>query len=124
MYLEKLLGEVKTVFWDDCIRSLLLLTKKQVYHGTESLLSMPLWYNSRIISWKIPSWVNKGVMMIGDILGYNGEILSIEQIQLRWDVPCNFLLHLSLKKKLQQTITQKMLFIHVQIPECPIYYMT
>ena len=46
-------------------------------------------------------------MMIGDILRSNGEILSIEQIQTRWDVPCNFLLHLSLKKKLQQIITQK-----------------
>ena len=107
LYLEKLLVEVRNMFWNDCIRSLLLLTKKQVYHGTESILSMPLWYNSRIISWKIPSWVNKGVMMIGDILGTDGKILSMDQIQHRWDVPCNFLLHLSLKMKIQQIVSQK-----------------
>ena len=41
VYLEKLLVEVRNVFWNDCIRSLLLLTKKQVYHGTESMLSIP-----------------------------------------------------------------------------------
>ena len=82
---------------------------------------MPLWHNSRIISWKIPSWVNKGVMMIGDILGTDGKILSIDQIQQRWDVPCYFLLHLSLKKKIQQIVTQKILFIHVWTQGCPTF---
>ena len=45
--------------------------------------------------------------MIGDILGTDGKILSIDLIQQRWDVPCNFLLHLSLKKKIQQIVSQK-----------------
>ena len=116
VYQEKLLREVTNVFWNDCIKSLLLLTKKQVYHGIESLLSVPLWYISRVISWSIPSWVKKGIVMIGDILGSNGEILNIEQIQTRWDVPCNFLLHLTLKKKLQQIITRKNIIYSITHP--------
>ena len=42
VYQEKLTAEVNNSFWNDCIRSLLLLSKKQVYHGKESLLSIPL----------------------------------------------------------------------------------
>ena len=105
VYQEKLLVEVQNIFWNDCVRSLLILSKKQVYHGKESLLSIPLWYNTRVIQWKIPTWVNKGIMMIGDILDKDGVLLDIEQIQRRWNVPCNFLLHLSLKKKIKQIIT-------------------
>ena len=96
VYQEKLLAEVNNSFWNDCIRSLLLLSKKQVYHGKESLLSIPLWYNTRVIQWRIPTWVNKGIMMIGDNMGNDGVLLDIEQIQRRSNVPCNFLLHLSL----------------------------
>ena len=107
LHQKKLLNEIQNSLGKDTIRSLLLLIEQNIFHCTESLLSIPLWYNSRMIPRKMTTWINKGVTTIGDILDKNGDILSIEDIQSTWHVTCNFLLHLSLKKKIQLIITQK-----------------
>ena len=47
----------------------------------EHLLAMPLWYNTKIISEKIQSWVDKGILTIGDIIDAEGHIFTIEYIK-------------------------------------------
>ena len=107
VYQEKLIQTVENTFWNDTIRSLLMLTKQNVFHGDISLLSTPLWFNTRVIPWRIPAWVKKGVTTIGDILHENGEVFSIADIQLIWDIKCDFLLHMSLTDKIKLVIPQK-----------------
>ena len=51
-----------------------------------------------MIPYKLPSWVGKGITTVGDILDENGDIQSKDYIQSTWNVTCNFLLYLSLKK--------------------------
>ena len=48
IYQEKFLKEIKNPFWNDSIRSLLMLTKQQVYYGFKYLLTIPLWYYSNM----------------------------------------------------------------------------
>ena len=49
MYQKKLLNTVRNVFWKDTSKALLLINEKQVFHGTEALLTIPIWYNSKMI---------------------------------------------------------------------------
>ena len=101
VYQEKLIQTVKNTFWNDTIRSLLMLTKQNVFHGDIASLSTPIWFNTRVIPWRLPEWVKKGITTIGDILHENGEIFSIADFQLTWDIKCNFLLHMSLTNKIR-----------------------
>ena len=84
-----------------------MLTKQNVFHGDIALLSTPLWFNTRVIPWRLPEWVKKGITTIGDILHENGEIYSIADFQLTWDIKCNFLLHMSLTNKIRLVLPQK-----------------
>ena len=52
-------------------------------------------------------WVEKGIITIGDITDENGEVRSIEYIQQNWNITCDFLLHLKLRKKIK-IITKNM----------------
>ena len=70
----------------------------------EHLLSTPIWYNSKMISEKIQSWVDKGITSIGDLLDDNGEILSIDHIHNIMHLNCNFLLYNRIRKKIQLLI--------------------
>ena len=92
MYLKRLLKSVKNPFWNDAIKSLLLLIEKSCFHGIESLLATPIWYNSKMISYKLTSWVEKGITTVGNILDENGDIQSKECIQSTWIVTCNFII--------------------------------
>ena len=49
LYLHKILKSINNQFWKDSIKSLILLTERQPYQGTEAVLSTPIWYNSRLI---------------------------------------------------------------------------
>ena len=53
-----------------------MLFEKPAFKGFESILAMPIWYNSNIIKEKFEPWVKKGIMTIGDVIDTNGNILS------------------------------------------------
>ena len=107
IYLKKILKSVKNPFWNDEIKSLLLLIEKTCFHGIESLLATPIWYNSKMIPYKLTSWVEKGITTVGDILDENGDIQSKDYIQSTWNVTCNFLLYVSLKKNSTHYYSEK-----------------
>ena len=48
-----------------------------------------------------PTWVEKGILTIGDIIDENWNILNIAEIRRILDIDCNFWLHLSLKRKIR-----------------------
>ena len=47
------------------------------------------------------------ITTIGDILHENGEVFSIAEFQLIWDIKCNFLLHMSLTNKIRLILPSK-----------------
>ena len=107
LYLQNLLNKVNNQFWKATIKSLLLLYNKNTFHGTEAMLATPLWYNSKIITGRISSWSEKGILTIGDILGMDGELRSAENIKMTWKVKCDFLLHMRLKNKIKLIFQHK-----------------
>ena len=107
LYLQKLLINTKNQFWKDTMRSLLLLLNQQIFHGTEAVLATPIWYNSNILPGKINAWIEKGITTIGDILGEDGELRSMDDIISTWNVKCDFLLHMRLNNKIKNFIKQK-----------------
>ena len=100
LYQKKLLTYIDNAFWKDTIKALLLVNKHQPFHGIEALLTTPIWYNSRVITGIESKWVEKGLRTIGDLIGEDGVIMSREDIQARWNIECNFLLHFKLKQKI------------------------
>ena len=111
IYQERLKKNITNPFWRDAIQSLLILTRKQTFHGFDFLLAIPLWYNSRMIPWNFSTWVDKGITTIGDILYENGDVFTIADIKAKWNITCEFLLHLGLKKKSNRLSIQTIEFI-------------
>ena len=105
-FLKKLLTRIKNPFWKDTIKALIMLFERPNYRGLESILATPIWYNSDIIKEKLVTWVQKGLMTIGDILDINGTILSKQEIEQKWNVNCNFLFYMRLKKQVQKLMSQ------------------
>ena len=54
-----------------------------------------------MITGKNSVWVEKGITTIGDLVNNEGEMWSVVDIYSKWNIDCNSLLHLSLKKKIQ-----------------------
>ena len=106
IYLKKLLTSVKNPFWNDTIKALLILFEKPSFKGFDSIVAMPIWYNSDIIKEKLDPWVKKGIMTIGDVIDKNGNILDKQTIERTWNVNCNFLFYLRLKKQIQSIMRQ------------------
>ena len=96
VYLKKLLISIKNPFWNDTIKALLMMFERPTFKGFESILAMPIWYNTNIIKERLDSWVKKGIMTIGDIIDTNGNILSKHIIEQTWNVNCNFPFYLRL----------------------------
>ena len=105
-FLKKLLISIKNPFWKDTIKALIMLLERPNYRGLESILATPIWYNSDIIKEKLVSWVHKGLITIGDIVDINGTILSKQEIEQMWNVNCNFLFYMRLKKQVQNLMSQ------------------
>ena len=83
-----------------------------------------IWYNSKMIHRKITTWVNKGITTIGNIIDENGDILSIANIQSNWNITCDFLLHLSLKKRSNSSFTRKIGYFYIHFHKYLIYHIT
>ena len=70
LYQKKLLTNITNIFRKDTIKALLLINKHQIFHGTESLLTIPFWYNSQIITGINLNWVEKGLRTINDLMDW------------------------------------------------------
>ena len=97
-FLQKKLS-IKNTFWHGVIKSVQEVCKNASIRSIEHLLSMPLWYNAQIITERIPRWVEKGILTIGDLIDTNGEFFTIEYLDNHLQLNCDFLLYNRLKKE-------------------------
>ena len=77
----KLHTRIGNKLWADTMLALSTVYNCAKYYGKDSILSIPLWYNQNVMEGEISNWSNKGLNTIGDLIGEDGEILSIEVIQ-------------------------------------------
>ena len=93
------------------------------YYGKDSILSIPLWYNQNVMEGKISNWSNKGLNTIGDLIGEDGEIFSIEVIQNIIQENCNFLFYIRIKRKIQDILKQHDFIWDKQTPQLPYIFI-
>ena len=67
-------------FWNDVVQSVYFVYTNATVRSLEHLLAMPLWYNTKIIPEKMQSWVDKGILTIGDIIDAEGHIFTLLNI--------------------------------------------
>ena len=60
VFLQKKL-EIRNVFWKDVIMSVVEVYNNSSIKSIEHLLSMPIWYNTKVIQERIPKWTEKGI---------------------------------------------------------------
>ena len=72
----KMLPTIKNPFWKDVVTDWALLSQKQQITTNSDILHSCLWYNSKIHKGDVflPSWFNKGIYLIGDILSSDGKL--------------------------------------------------
>ena len=70
-------------FWNDVVQSVYSVYTNATVRSLEHLLAMPLWYDTKIISEKMQSWVDKGILTIGYMIDAEGHIFTIE-----YCIPC------------------------------------
>ena len=68
-------------------------------------------YNQSVMEGKIQKRPNKGLNTNGNSISEDGNIMSIGEIQIIIQVTCNFLLYISIKKKIQDILKQQSIFI-------------
>ena len=119
VYLQKK-SEIRNVFWKDVITSVVEVYNNSSIKSIEHLLSMPIWYNTKVIQKRIPKWTEKGICTIGDLLDENGKFLTFEYINNRLQLKCDFLLYNRLKRKIVDVIGNNLISqkdnIHPRMP--------
>ena len=88
-------------FWNDVVQSVYSVYTNVTVRSLEHLRAMPLRYNTKIISKKIQSWVDKGILTIGDIIDAEGHIFTIEYIKNNFQLNCDFLKYNRLRKRIK-----------------------
>ena len=91
-------------FWEDVFQATLEVYKNSNIRGLEHLMSMPIWYNSKIMVEKRQSWVDKGLLTIGDIFDSEGQIFTLEHIHNNLGLRCDFLFYNRLKIRIKNLV--------------------
>ena len=120
VFLQKRQKLVSNRFWRDVVQSVYFVYNNATIKSLKHLLAMPIWYNTKIIEEKIQSWVDKGILTIGDLCDAEGQIFSIEYIQNVLKLKCDFLLYNKLKRKIQMAIGNNHISMHDNVrPRLP-----
>ena len=106
-YPSMIIEKVKNPFWKDILNIWQEICSINMLHCFEDIYSIPLWYNSNLKGpLFIPSWYNKGITTIGDIIHDNFTVLSEAEITAKYNVfPTDFLTFYRLKSAVTDFIT-------------------
>lgn len=94
-FIESRRIQIDNEFWKDVLLSLKSFLEQTKPANWNELLSIPLWYNQHIkvggsaVFYR--SWRNNGVLLINDLLDSNGEILTFNEFQRKFNLRTNFL---------------------------------
>ena len=90
-FVERMSEIIEIPFWQDVLKGLKLLFKSSVCNDLSLICSIPLWYNNILRLPIKPSWLNRGITTIGDVLNEKCQIYFLEDFQDRYNLSTNFL---------------------------------
>ena len=106
-YCESLLYKLNP-FW----KAVFMYYKDYVQHLTfktpEDILTSSIWYNTKFGTEKIFffDWYKNGIHIIGDIVDFEGKLMTFEQIRAKYKFPLNILNYYTVKKIAQKFVTK------------------
>ena len=106
-YGDRILTEKQVIpntFWEDVFQATLKVYKNSNIRSLEYLMSMPIWYNTKIIVEKRQSWVDKGLLTLGDIIDSERQIFALEHIQNNLGLRYDFLFYNRLKIRVNNLV--------------------
>ena len=73
-------------FWKDVLISWVTVSKKAKPKTALDILQSPLWYNESISkeTLYLPNWHSSGITFIGDLLNFDGTIMSLEDLKQKY----------------------------------------
>ena len=108
-YAFKLSSEVQNPFWKDLMHIWAEFCKILPVENIGQILDSPLWHNENIGRGKIlfKNWHEKGIRVVFDIIGQNGEFYTFEQLKTMYNINGTFLDYQYLLNKIPRSwITQ------------------
>ena len=108
-YAFKLSSELQNPFWKDLMHIWAEFCKILPVENIGQILDSPLWHNENIGSGKIlfKNWHEKGIRVVFDIIGQNGEFYTFEQLKTMYNINGTFLDYQYLLNKIPRSwITQ------------------
>ena len=86
-YFQDLLKKITNTFWKDVIIDWIKLLNSQTIHSNEDIMKSPIWYNHLISNYPlyIRNWDKVGIKFVSDIVDKNGNVLSIENLNHKYN---------------------------------------
>ena len=113
-------SNIRNLFWKNVIQSVYYVYTNARIGSLEQVLSIPLWYNSQMISGKIQGWIDKGIQTVGDLIDTEGHIVSLDYMKNTLQLGCDFLLYNRLKYRLDKNLGNNQISIQNNIhPRLP-----
>ena len=112
-------------FWRDVVTSIYYVYVNSSISNLEQVFSIPIWYNTKVVTEKLQRWVDKGIMNIGDLLDTDGKIFTLEHLRNNLQLNCDFLMYNRLRIRIQTLIGNNIIQPHDNMrPRLPfILYM-
>ena len=100
---SKVLPKVHNKFWQDVLKDWQTLNKIQQPQNDWELLRNCIWYNSQISKNIIffPDWYKKGIYLVDDIINSDGKLISIRDLNKKYNININILNYYTMKVKIE-----------------------
>ena len=82
---------VTNPFWENIINFIEYVFEKSSVTCYSDLFGMPLWYNDILRLQLNRQWYENGVLLVGDILDDEAEMLDLEYLQSSLGLKINFI---------------------------------
>ena len=92
-FVKDISHKIKNIFWYQTLTAWTELNNKLTISESTDIYNTLLWHNPALTHHSIffPTWANKGINMIGDLIGPNNTVLQKHEIELKINATINFL---------------------------------
>ena len=100
VWCKNLTHKITNQFWIEILSIWADFSDKDFIKTNADILSSPIWYNPKIssLSMYFSKWFKAGIKYVGDIVGTNGTIMSLGEIENKYNIKIsNFLEYMSVK---------------------------
>ena len=107
-FIDIVVKNVTNPFWKDVLISWIRLREKTKICSWSEYITQPLWYNKYLQIGNKPTfdrdWYDNGIKYINDMIDDNGDILTLQTLQMRYNFTPNIMMYLGIKHALQVDI--------------------